>query len=160
MPLEDDEQRHLDAAEGFLDLGMFLDADSELERIDPFCRHLPEVLKVRVRVYAAMEKWELVQVVAKRLADNEPQVPKWLLLWADALRRTGAIASAKAVLLEAVERHPSIALLHYRLACCESVLGETEVAKARLGHALKMDVKLRIAALDEPDLKPVWDSFR
>ena len=43
MPLEGPDQ-HLRAAHGFIELGMFEEANAELEEIDPFCRHLPEVL--------------------------------------------------------------------------------------------------------------------
>jgi hypothetical protein len=30
---------------------MHLEADEELDPMDPYCRHLPEVLAVRVKVY-------------------------------------------------------------------------------------------------------------
>jgi len=43
MPLENPDHRHLRAAHGFIELGMFLEANAELEEIDPFCGHLPEV---------------------------------------------------------------------------------------------------------------------
>lgn len=65
MPLEEREQRHVTAAQGFVELGMFVDADAELDRVDPFCRNLPEVLEVRARVYSALKRWELLEVVAK-----------------------------------------------------------------------------------------------
>ena len=44
MPLSPDEHIHLTAAEGFLSLGTYLDADAALGDIDPYCRHPPEVL--------------------------------------------------------------------------------------------------------------------
>jgi hypothetical protein len=106
MPLPKEERQHLEAAQGFMELGMFLDADAELDRIDPYSRHLPEVLEVRVQIYSALKKWELVQVVAKKLADYDPSEPKWIAIWTEALRKTGAVESAKAILLEAVARHP------------------------------------------------------
>jgi tetratricopeptide (TPR) repeat protein len=155
MPLEEEEQKHLDAAQGFFELGMFLDADAELDRIDPFCRHLPKVLEVRVQIYAALKRWELVQVVAKRLWEQTSKL-EWVAEWANALRQSRAIESAKAVLLGAVENHPNNALLHYQLACCECVLGEVEVAKTRLEHALKLDTSLRMRALAEKDLERIW----
>lgn len=43
MPLENPDQHHLRAAHGFIELGMFEEANAELEEIDPFCRHLPPV---------------------------------------------------------------------------------------------------------------------
>ena len=35
MPLEPEGQKHLTAAQGYLELGMFLDANAELDEIDP-----------------------------------------------------------------------------------------------------------------------------
>ena len=57
MPLEREDQKHLLAAQGYVELGMFLEADAELEEIDPGVRHLPEVLEVRIRIYQGLEKW-------------------------------------------------------------------------------------------------------
>ena len=155
MPLEEEEQKHVTAAEGFLMLGMLTDADAELDRIDPFCRHLPEVLEVRAKIYAALRKWELLQVVAKRLYDCT-ESPEWAAEWAVALKNCGAMESAKVVLLDAIESHPDCAMLHYVLACCESASGDTEVAKVRLQHALKLNPELRIKALDEPELNAIF----
>ena len=50
MPLEDDNQRRLVAAQGFLELGLPLDANAELDEIDADMRNLPEVLAVRLEI--------------------------------------------------------------------------------------------------------------
>ena len=44
MPLEGPDQLHLRAAHGYIELGLFEEANAELEEIDPFYRHLPDVL--------------------------------------------------------------------------------------------------------------------
>jgi hypothetical protein len=36
--------------QGFVSLGMFLEANAALDDIDPACRHLPEVLAVRLKI--------------------------------------------------------------------------------------------------------------
>jgi hypothetical protein len=51
MPLEPLDQQHLKAAHGYIELGMFLEANEELESIDPFCWALPEVLDARLGIY-------------------------------------------------------------------------------------------------------------
>jgi hypothetical protein len=56
MALEPPEQQHWQAAVGYVELGMFADADSELDKIDPFCRALPEVLAVRLAIYRGLKK--------------------------------------------------------------------------------------------------------
>lgn len=159
MPLDPSEQRHITAANGFLDLGMPLDADEELDRIDPFCRHLPEVLEVRCRIYLTLKRWELFQTVAVRLYTHDPDNVQSVVWLALANRRMGATEAAKALLLgvlNAMETTPEDAALHYELACCECLLGEIENAKVRLQHACKLDATFRAAALDEEDLRAVW----
>jgi hypothetical protein len=67
VPLEILDERHRQAAVGYAELGMYLEADAELDKIDPFCRAAPEVLAVRLGIYAGLKKWELMQVVAEKL---------------------------------------------------------------------------------------------
>jgi len=50
MPLEPADQQYWQSAVGYVELGMFTDADSELEKIDPFNRAVPEVLAVRLSI--------------------------------------------------------------------------------------------------------------
>lgn len=135
---------------------MFLDADAEIERITPELRHEPEVLAARVAIYTGLKKWELLQTVAARLAAHDPNEAQWSISLAYATRRARSIEAAKAILLEAVERHPTEPMLHYNLACYECQLGDLEVAKARLAHAFKLQPQCRLMALDDEDLEPLW----
>ncbi len=50
MPLDRPDLQHLNAAQGFAALGMYEEGNAELEKIDPFCRALPEVLEVRLEI--------------------------------------------------------------------------------------------------------------
>jgi hypothetical protein len=56
-------------------------------------------------------------------------------------------------------RRPGEPILHYNLACYECQLRDLEVAKARLQHAFQLAPKCRLMALDNEDLKPLWDSL-
>jgi len=57
----------LTAPHGYVKLGMFLDANAELDEVDADVRHLPEVLGVRIEIYRALKKWELMEAVARKL---------------------------------------------------------------------------------------------
>ena len=138
---------------------MFLDADAELDRIKPDVRHVPEVLEIRAHIYAGLHKWELMLVVASTLVRHDPANIQWIVWRAYAARRAESLESAQSILLEAVERNPDAAICHYNLACYECQLGKLEVAKARLHHAIKLDGGFRVLALDDEDVKPLWDSF-
>ena len=55
MRLEPANERLLTAAQGYLELGLPLDANEEIESMDADVRHLPAVLAVRVGIYRALE---------------------------------------------------------------------------------------------------------
>src|SRR5215204_6296142 len=154
MALEKEEQRHVTAAEGFLELGMFTDADAELDRIYPICRHLPEVLEVRAKVYHACEKWELLEAVTKRLWDATGET-SWCAEWAHALRQSGALESAKASCSMPSRRIPTTRCFTIN-SRATSVGWIRESRQARLEHAIKLDPALRMRALGDPDLAEIW----
>jgi len=156
MPLEPPDQKHWEAASGYVQLGMYLEADAELDEIDPFCRAAPEVLAVRLEIYAGLKKWELMQAVAKKLAEHDPQNVQWAISWAYATRRVESIEAAKEILVQALQHHPDEAMVHFNLGCYASQLGDLTLAKAHLKRALVIEPKCRLMALDDPDLEPLW----
>ena len=159
MPLESPDQQHWQAAVGYIELGMFAEADSELDKIDPFCRALPEVLAVRLAIYRGLKKWELMQEIAKRLADFQPDDVQWIASYAYATRRAESIPAAKEILLNAEPKFPQQALIKYNLACYFCQMGDIENAKNYLRKAFEIDLNWRKAALDDEDLRPLWDSL-
>jgi hypothetical protein len=48
-------------------------------------------------------------------------------------------------------------MIAFSLACYASVRGRMEEAKERLQRAVKLDKDIRGLALDDEDLKPLWD---
>ena len=159
MPLLPEDEKHLTAAQGFSELGMFLDANEELEQIDPEVRHLPGVLAVRVGIFRALEAWPLMQVVARQLALHEPDEPQWTISWAYATRRADSLDAARLILVNAVERLPGVAVFAFNLACYEAQLGDVASAKAHLSRAIELRGDLRLRALEELDLEPLWDAL-
>lgn len=144
------------AAEGYIELGMPLEANEELEQIDADQRSHTEVLALRVKIYSALKKWELMQAVAKRLAMIEPEKVQWTVSWAYATRRADSIEAARTILVNAVERIPDVAVFHYNLACYECQLGNLDEAKSRLKRAFELEPRYRIKALEDEDLEAVW----
>ena len=151
-------ERLLVAAQGYLDLGLPLDANNEIESMNAEVRHLPEVLEVRVGIYRKMEKWELMQTVAKSLALHDPDEPQFTIWWAYATRRADSLDAARLILVNAVERLPEVPIFLFNLACYEAQLGDIERAKKHLQHAIELRGELRRAALEDEDLRPVWNA--
>ena len=125
----------LASAEGFVQLGLFQDGWDELERLDPEARSTPPVLRLRLRIYEGLKRWENVMDLGRSLLTKLPPdtVP------------------ARAMGLAAFR-----AELHYRVACAECQLRAVAAAKASLALAFKLNPGLRLAALDDPNLEAVW----
>jgi len=53
--------------------------------------------------------------------------------------------------------HPESAQIAFNLACYASIAGHMEEAKARLQRAIDLDNDIRRLALDDEDLRNLWD---
>jgi hypothetical protein len=117
MAIGDQDQAHLRSAHGYIELGLFDEANTALEEIDPFCRHLPEVLSTRVAIYHGLKQWELMAVVTKRLVQWNPGEPGHFVDLACATRRAESIQAAQAILRRAEGLNPNDATIQFNLAC-------------------------------------------
>lgn len=159
MPLEPPDLQHWRAAVGFVELQMFQEANEELEKIEPFNRAAPEVLSVRLAIYRGLEKWELMQEIAKRLKEFEPDNIQWTISLAYATRRAYSIDIAIEILLNAEAKFPKEPAIKYNLACYSCQTGDIKAAKNYLKKAFEIDLNWRVAALEDEDLKPLWESL-
>jgi tetratricopeptide (TPR) repeat protein len=159
VPLERPDWQYWQAAAGYAELGMFLEADTELDKIDPFNRAAPEVLALRIAIYRGLEKWELMQEIAKRLAEFQPDDVQWTISLAYVTRRANSIQAAKEVLLNAESKFPKEPAIRYNLACYFCQTGDIKTAKTYLKKAFEIDLNWRVAALEDADLQPIWDSI-
>ena len=66
---------HLEAAQGWLELGNPAEADDELDKITPELRAHPDVLKVRWEICAAAKKWDAALEIAAALVRLAPDDP-------------------------------------------------------------------------------------
>lgn len=146
---------------GYVGLEMFPEAAAELDAIPACDQARPEVRAARVELHMAAGQWNQVVVVAELLARSNPELaPAWIG-WAYALRELNRVAEARAVLLEAEPRHgQTSAVLHYNLACYESLLGDLAGARHRLTVACAMDKLLEADAAADPDLRALRNARR
>jgi len=75
------------------------------------CRHLPEVLAVRVKIFDAVKKWDLMEVVAKKLVEYQSENVEWWILWAQATSHAefieGGNGLAKPLVREKIAKNDS-----------------------------------------------------
>ena len=157
MTLDVTDQRKLLAATGYTELGMFSDAEAELDAIDPDFRHLPVVLALRMEIHSKQHQWERMQGIAVRLMRLHPEDSQWVISYAYATRRAHSLESAKAILQGALLQYPKEPCIPYNLACYECQLGNLESAKLYLEDAIRLHPGFRDSALKDPDLKGLWD---
>ena len=131
-------------------------------------RMTPEILGVRVDIhlavkadlYFATEKWDLVVDISKYLAEKYVDQPQWWVHWANALKEMGKVKEAKEVALRGLKIHPDVTVLHFNLACYDSLLGKFRSAKKRLNRALKLNNQLRAFSNNDPDLAGLRNWWR
>lgn len=152
--------RHLRAAQGYIELGMFVEAADEVECIAPEDRIHPSVLALRYSIYSKLEKWTHAEVVARHLVKISPEDPGWWVNWAYATRRCQSIQEASQILLDAEKLHPHHATIQFNLGCYASRLGDPVEAKRRVASSISLDGRFRALALDDPDLEPLWSKIK
>jgi Flp pilus assembly protein TadD len=123
----------------------------------PEDRNRNEVLGARVALYMAAKKWDMAAAVASHFVKVEPENAAWWISLAYSVRRIEGVEKAEAILLRAQSIHPKVAMIAFSLACYASVTGPMEEAKERLRHAIELDKDIRGLAIDDKDLKPLWD---
>jgi tetratricopeptide (TPR) repeat protein len=70
--LEPGDQKHVDAAEGWIGFGNWSEANEALERVSPGQRDHPDVLSVRWRVHALAGRWDTAVELAEVLMRAAP----------------------------------------------------------------------------------------
>jgi len=139
MPLESPDGEFFNAAVGYAQLGMFLQANEQLENIDPFNRVVPEVLALRVDIYSGLQKWDLTREIAERLYESDPTNVQWVVSYAYAMRRTESINAARDILINALPKFSRQAIIYYNLACYDCHSNRIESAKQYLRQAFRID---------------------
>jgi tetratricopeptide (TPR) repeat protein len=159
MPLEPPDKEFFNAAVGYTQLGMFLEANEQLENIDPFNRVAPEVLALRVDIYRGLKKWNLMREISERLYESDPTNIQWVVSYAYATRRMQSVNAARNILINALPKFPREAIIYYNLACYECQSNRIDSAKQYLKQAFRVDPNCRLQALEDEDLKPLWDDL-
>ena len=153
------DQRHLTAAEGWLELGLHLEANTELEKIRPQLRDHPDVLDIRWQIYAKEKKWEACIDIATAIINRAPKRSDGWINRSFALHELKRTQEAFDLLLPVVDKFPKIWTIPYNLACYASVLHQFD-PQTWLKRALAVDQQtVQAAAIEDEDLKPLWASL-
>jgi len=167
-PLEHPDTLHLQAAQGWIELGNHIEANAELENITASLRSHPDVLEVRWGIYYAAKEWEMCAEIGAalvRLAPGRPSSWRHLAASSHFMKHT---RTAYSLLLPALELFPEDWSVQYDMACYECVLGDLPAARDRLKKTFELaerhgegtkaaDVRsIKLMALSDPDFEQLW----
>jgi len=152
---------HLRAAEGWLDLGNFVEASAELEKIPPRLRRHTEVLEVQWQLAARTGQWEECLNLSKAIIKRAPNRASGWINFSFALHELKRTQEAWDSLFAVVEKFPLQPTIAYNLACYAAQLGRSWEAEQWLRQAFKVgEAKvLKPMALADPDLEPLGDQI-
>jgi uncharacterized protein HemY len=141
--------QHLKAAEGWLELGDHVSAFEELEKIQQRHVAVPEVLKLRVRIYMQAQRWEAAFRLAEGLSRVSPDDAEVFVLRSECLRRMpgGDVLQAMELLLDVSKDFPDEPLVPFTLARYNTLLEKLVEATQWLN--ITFDVAKRIGCLKE-----------
>ena len=113
---------------------------------------------LRWEVSAASQDWEAAVDVAATHIQVAPEDSQGWINRSYALHELKRTTDARDNLLRVVDTFPACATMRYNLACYESQLGRLEQARSWLEKAFELGEakKLKLAALADPDLEPLW----
>jgi tetratricopeptide (TPR) repeat protein len=163
MPkLQPPDTYHLSAAEGWLELGNFHEALSELNLVSKAEQGRVDLLGLRWSISAQLKLWEDCVGIATNILELAPKNVFGWIHRSYALHELKRTIEARDLLQPALKRFPKNETIPYNLACYECQLGDLEAARDWLRRAMKLKKPeaLKEQALEDQDLKPMWPEIR
>jgi predicted Zn-dependent protease len=160
LPRED----HLckEAAEGWLGLGNWREAELEWARISADGKSHPLVLEVRYKICGASGQWAEAAEAAETIRRRLPGQPWGHFHLAYALHEMGRTREACQTLQLVVDQFPGDWMMRFNLACYACRLGNLKEAMSWLAKAMALTERkeIRSMALEDKDLEPLWGKIR
>jgi tetratricopeptide (TPR) repeat protein len=145
------------AAQGYCELRMWKEAWNDLKALAPEERERKEILRLRLGILIGMERWDIAATLAEEMVDKGCRDHSAFLMGAYAMRRSRSLREALEFLVGGSPFMADDATFWYSRACYECQLGDRAAAKRSLEKAFTLNPDLRLQALEEEDLTPLWN---
>jgi tetratricopeptide (TPR) repeat protein len=150
--------RALQAAEGYVFLGLYREALKELDSIPDLDQEDPDVMVARIRILLHLGRWGSAAKLSARGESLHRQEDEFTVQRAFALHQLDKGEEAAKVLLEAPEWLRRTGILHYNLGCYEARWGNLHIAKQCVETAIEINSAIQKNAEKDPDLTNLWKS--
>lgn len=151
-------QRTLEAAIGYVELGMAREALEELDSLSPDQRREAPTLELRAVILQQLERWEDAASVHSELCQAPDASIDRFIGWGCVLYELGRYAECRAALLTAPPAARDHGLWNYHLACYEILLGNLEAGRQLIRKSLRIEPRLRSMAMWNENLRPLLES--
>ncbi|MGB8170789.1 MAG: hypothetical protein WCF18_25010 [Chthoniobacteraceae bacterium] len=149
--------RALEAADGYLYLGMPTEALAEFGSIPEAERGNASVMLAEIRVLLHMKNWKRAEKLSAQGAGLHPDEDEFTVQRVFALHQLEKGEEAFRVLLSAPEWIRRTGILHYNLACYEARLGDLNAARRCIDAAIEINSAIKKNARSDPDLAALWN---
>ena len=149
----------MEAAHGYHELGMHIDAWTALDDLPAEDKAHPLVMLLRLDILLGMDRWDDAVALGTGACRQWPVLDGFFLKTATALIELEDHQKAKLLLLAGPESLQQKSLYWYDLACCQCRIGDIEEAKKSIVECFERDKTLRSKALDDYDLRALWTSL-
>lgn len=142
----------LQAAAGWLELGLADEALFELQGLPSEIQMQREALELKLEAQMEAELWNSASETARLLCLKVEDEPEFFIRAAYCLHETGDTLAACNQLLRGPKALFEMAVFHYNLACYLWTLGEGPRARGHLKQAIEMDQSFLESARQDRDL--------
>ena len=150
--------RALQAAEGYVYLGLYREALRELDTIPASEQEESDVMVARIRILLHLGRWLNAVRLSSRGAAIHKEEDEFTVQHAFALHQLDKGEEAARVLLEAPEWLRKTGILHYNLGCYEARWGNLQIARQCVATAIEINSAIQKNARQDPDLSSLWES--
>jgi tetratricopeptide (TPR) repeat protein len=145
-------QRALEAADGYLYLGLTREALDQVTQISAEEQEEAPVMLARIRVLLHLRCWDDAEALSRRGLGLHPEEEEFTVQRAFALHQLEKGEEAFKVLLAAPEWIRRTGILHYNLGCYEARLGDINTARRCIDAAIELNSAMKKNVRSDPDL--------
>jgi tetratricopeptide (TPR) repeat protein len=155
--VNDEVQKHITYASGYLDLKMNEDALREADAALALEPHNARAVALKSAILWHENRLSEAEPFMAELAELNPRDSGIWINLAYIRRRVRSLDAAVETLQRAFDANPRDALAHFNMACYRAVQNRPEEALTLLRNALSLDPKLKDLAKAEPDFQALRD---